>query len=134
MYRSIATAILFSGMVIAVAGCNGAAATATPAPGPASALPATPVSIVAKDVAFTPASLGAPAGSPLAVHFDNQDAGVPHNLVLFAGPNHDQKVQESEIKTGPSTEDFVIPGLLAGAYRFSCAVHPNMTLDLRIGG
>lgn len=132
MFRSIA-AILLTGTVIVIVGCNGASATATPAPGPASALPATPLSIVAKDVAFTPASLGAPAGSPLAVHFDNQDAGIPHNLVLFGGPNLDQKVYESEIETGVTSVDFEIPGLLPGAYKFACAVHPNMTIALTIG-
>lgn len=132
MYRSIA-AILLTGTAIVIVGCNSAAATATPAPGPASALPATPISIVAKDVAFTPASLGAPAGSPLSVHFDNQDAGIPHNLALFGGPSLDQKIYESEVKTGVEADDFVIPGLLPGAYKFSCTVHPNMTIELTIG-
>ena len=131
--RRAGAAILVAAVVMAIAGCAAAAATATPAPGPASGVPPTSMTITAKDFALTPSTLGAPAGSPLQVHFANQDAGVPHNLTLSGGPGFGAELFKSEIEAGVASDDFQIPGLVPGAYRFSCSVHPTMTADLTVG-
>ncbi len=90
------------------------------------------MTITAKDVAFEPTSFTAPAGRPLEITFHNQDAGVPHNLVLFAGPSLSDELVKSEVFTGVADQQVSIPGLVPGAYRFSCNVHPNMTADLTV--
>jgi plastocyanin len=92
------------------------------------------LAITAKDIAFTPASMSAPAGSPLEIRFDNQDAGVPHNLGLYGDAGFSTKLYESEIKTGPAVEQLSIQGLIPGTYQFRCSVHPNMTAELKVGG
>ncbi len=75
----------------------------------------------------------APAGSDLQVTFENHDDGVPHNVALYGDAGFSTKLFESEIKPGPATDRFTIPGLIAGNYQFMCTVHPNMTAMLTIG-
>jgi plastocyanin len=123
---------------LAVAACSGSAATATTpaasAPASVASSPPTNLTIVAKDVAFAPTELGVAAGSELDITFDNKDAGIPHNLALYAGPAFDIELFKSEIATGPVTEKLSIPGLVPGAYQFRCVVHPNMTIALAVSG
>ena len=38
------------------------------------------VQISAANVAFSTSTLTAPANAGFTIHFDNQDAGVPHNV------------------------------------------------------
>ena len=118
----------------AVGACSGAASSPPAASGGPSAAggPPQPLTITAKDVAFAPTSFTAPAGRPLEVTFHNEDAGVPHNLVLLAGPSLSDEIVKSEVFTGVADQQVSIPGLVAGAYRFSCNVHPNMTADLTV--
>lgn len=115
-----------------VVACGGASAT-TP-PSSAGAAPSTELTIVAEDIAFQPASIAAPSGSDLQVTLDNRDDGVPHNLRLLGGPDFGTVIVETEIVTGPVTQETTIPGLVPGAYRFMCVVHPNMTVDLTVEG
>jgi plastocyanin len=116
-----------------LAACGG---TSTTAPPSAPAVPAgssAALTITAKDIAYSPANLSAPAGSQLQIRFDNQDAGVPHNLGLYGDAGFSTKLYESAIKTGPAVEDITIPGLVPGTYQFRCSVHPNMTATLTVG-
>lgn len=118
---------------LVVSACGGATA-ASPAPVPAATGPAVALTITAKDIAYTEALFDAPAGRPLDVTFDNRDAGIPHNVVLKAGPAFATEIFKSDITTGVSTEQFAIPGLVPGVYQFMCAVHPNMVATLNVGG
>lgn len=119
----------------AVAACAETSASAPATVGSASAPagPATTLTITAKDIAYAPAQMSAPAGSPLQIRFDNQDAGVPHNLGLYGDAGFSTKLYESAIKSGPAVEDITIPGLVPGTYQFRCTVHPNMTATLTVG-
>ena len=79
--------------------------------------------LVAKDIAFSPTSIAAPADEAFQILLDNQES-VPHNVaikdasgaVLFKG----------EIVTSTQVTNN-IPPLAAGTYQFFCEVHPNMT-------
>ncbi len=55
-------------------------------------------------------------------------------MVLKAGPAFATELFKSEIITGVASEQFAIPGLVPGVYQFMCAVHPNMTATLNVGG
>jgi plastocyanin len=92
------------------------------------------LTVIALDIAFEPAALSAPAGVPLAITFDNQDAGIPHNVRLLGDAGFSTTLVESEIVTGPATQLVAIPGLVPGRYRFDCTIHPNMTAELTVGG
>jgi plastocyanin len=116
------------------AACGGAAATAPPAPSVAISGDPIPLTITAKDIELTPPTTNVPAGRVLQVTFENKDAGVPHDLVLKGGPGFTTELRKTEISTGPSTSTLDIPGLMPGAYQFTCNVHPNMTASLTVGG
>ena len=63
--RHVSAAVV---LVLAVAGC--------------AALPPAPVTVVAENIAFTPARIQLPAGQGFHITFENRDNGVPHGLSL----------------------------------------------------
>jgi cytochrome c oxidase subunit II len=108
-------------------------ANASPPP-PASAEPGgsgapppgggTVVNVTAKNVAFDPKELEAPADEPFTIHFDNQDQGTPHDVdILDQGG---QKVFDGKDFAGVATQDYQVPPLAAGTYKFECSIHPGI--------
>jgi mono/diheme cytochrome c family protein/plastocyanin len=96
------------------------------APPAASVDPNAPVvDIAALNIAFDPTTLTAPAATPFTLHFDNQDAGIQHNVEIKDSSS--TSVFKGEIFAGIATRDYAVPALPAGAYTFMCTVHPNMT-------
>jgi plastocyanin len=144
-------------LALAAAGCGGAAsATGSPAAAPVTASPettpaATPATVaatlipypgpsipagtltlqvVAKQLAFDVSSLSAPARTPFAIHFDNQDAGIGHNVAIRLGLEY---IFKPPVTEGVATVDyFIASGLPAGDYKFACTVHPDMIGKLTI--
>lgn len=134
-HRRIALPTAAVGWLVAaslVVACGGGSETAAPSSGGAAA--STEFTIVAENIEFQPASVSAPSGSDLHVTLDNRDDGVPHNLRLLGGPDFSATIVETEIVTGPVTQETTIPGLAPGPYRFMCVVHPTMTVDLTVEG
>lgn len=87
------------------------------------------VSLTAEGLKFAPGSLSLSAGAKIALSFDNKDAGVPHNFVLFAGPDANApQVFRGEVVTGPivTVYRFTAPDK-PGSYFFHCEIHPSMT-------
>lgn len=124
------TLILLIGVVgVAGAACGGAEPTPAVAPVDPQA-----IEIVAENIALLPAAISVASGTELHIRFDNRDSGVPHNIALMADAQFSTTLAETEIVIGPSIQDLVVPGLIPGAYRFTCVVHPNMITDLTVGG
>jgi plastocyanin len=123
--------LAIAGVIPVVAACATPAASESSSPA-AAAPEVAPVAmvLVAQDIAFSPAELHVLVGTPIALHFEHRDAGIPHGLVLQAPTNPPTPLFTAEVVTGPTTQDAVIPGLIAGAYRFTCQVHPNMSATL----
>ncbi|HZD79089.1 MAG TPA: cupredoxin domain-containing protein [Actinomycetota bacterium] len=94
--------------------------------------------LVAKDIAFDQTKLSAPAGKGFTIAFDNQDAGLQHNVQIFDNKDFSgDPVFDGELTTGPEQIDYEVPALDAGTYYFRCVVHPSqMTgeLDVVEGG
>jgi plastocyanin len=88
--------------------------------------PAT-ASISATALAFNTATLSFPADAPVALTFDNQDAGITHNVAIYQDQAYTQPKFNGEIVTGPTTVTYDVPPLAAGTYYFKCDVHPTMT-------
>jgi mono/diheme cytochrome c family protein/plastocyanin len=105
----------------------GASAGASASPGEAPS--GESVSIVASGIAFTTTSVTAPADAPFVIAFDNQDAGVPHNVAI--ADSSGAEVFKGDIFNGVETRDYQVPALAAGDYKFACSVHPNMTGTLK---
>jgi mono/diheme cytochrome c family protein/plastocyanin len=99
-------------------------ASAAPS-GDASAAPGTTISIVASGIAFTTTEVTVPADTAFVIAFDNQDAGIPHNVAIRDGGG--VEVFKGDIINGVAQIEYQVPALPAGKYTFICTVHPNMT-------
>ena len=87
----------------------------------------TSVTITAKNVAFVPTKVTIAAKTDVTVTFDNQDAGVPHNL-HFDTPD----VVKTDVKNGPDQETLKLNVDKPGKYTFMCDVHPTMAGTLTV--
>ena len=83
------------------------------------------MTITALNIAFTQASVNAPAGKAFTLLFDNQDASVQHDVYIKDASG--TQVFAGAIVTGPAQTTYNIPSLAAGSYTFFCSIHTNMT-------
>ena len=90
------------------------------------------VQVSASNVTFEQAQITAPAGAAFTIHFNNKDAGIPHNIEI-KDPSGTQ-VFKGDTVTGPAEVDYKVPALAAGSYTFICTIHSNMTGMLMVGG
>jgi cytochrome c oxidase subunit 2 len=95
------------------------------------------VQIVAKNIAFDVACIQLPTG-PTTIEFDNQDAGTPHNVDVYADADFTRHVagaaSASDVITGVAQTTYAITGLQAGTYYFRCDVHPQMKGTIEVKG
>jgi plastocyanin len=84
------------------------------------------VAVEALNVAFDTDTIELPADAPSTIAFDNQDAGVQHNISIYSNPELAELLFQGELITGVDSIDYAIPPLAAGDYYFQCDVHPNM--------
>jgi cytochrome c oxidase subunit 2 len=107
------------------------AAKASPPPTGSAPPPAATLNLAAKDIKFTATTLDAPAEKPFAVAFDNQDAGITHDVAIEDGTGA-LIFNGSDVK-GPGKATYDVPPLKAGTYKFICTFHPvQMTGDLTV--
>jgi cytochrome c oxidase subunit 2 len=86
----------------------------------------TPGRIVAKGTAFDKDCLAEPANQAFTLTFDNQDAGVPHNVVFFKGRDASAPVAfRGVLFPGPASQKYQVPALAPGRYFFHCDAHPT---------
>jgi plastocyanin len=88
--------------------------------------------IVAMGVKFDLAKLEVEANKTFKIIFDNQDAGIPHNVAIHEGTASavGKELWQGAIFPGVATQTYDVPALAAGNYSFICTVHPNMVGDL----
>jgi plastocyanin len=87
------------------------------------------VALTAEGLKFLETKLSFTAGAKIALKFDNKDAGTPHNVVLFDGPDANApQLFRGEVVTGPTvvTYTFTAPAK-PGDFFFHCEIHPTMT-------
>lgn len=107
------------------------ASSAPGEPGASQAPAGTVLKEAALNIAFVNGSLEAPADVPFQIEFDNQDAGIPHNIEIKDAGG--ATVFKGEIISGVAKVTYDIPALPPGTYPFICTVHPNMTGTLKVG-
>jgi plastocyanin len=89
------------------------------------------IQISAEGLKFSTDAVKAPADKQFKIAFDNKDAGIQHDIavldstgkILFNGGD----------VTGPKAETYDVNPLPAGAYKFICTFHTNMTGQLTVG-
>jgi plastocyanin len=111
--------------LVAVAAISAACSSAAAQPTPSGPVDPNGPTIVAKDMAFSPATVEVAAGKNVTIHFDNQDS-APHNVAIYKDASASEKISVGGIVTGTKA-DQVVPALAAGTYFFRCDVHTNMT-------
>lgn len=89
------------------------------------------VTVTAKGVQFLEKELTGPADTPFIIRFDNQDPGVPHDVVIRGDGGQD--LFKGEIFNGVEVRDYQVPAIPAGTYQFLCSVHPNMVGTITLG-
>lgn len=83
--------------------------------------------ISAQGLQFSASSLTLPAATSVTLTFDNQDAGIPHNVAIYSDSGYTKAVFTGDIVTGPVKAVYDVPALDAGTYYFRCDVHTTMT-------
>ena len=104
----------------------------SPAASPAASTTGNVVNQTALNLKFGTAVLQAPANQAFTIHFDNQEAGLPHDIQISDPAGN--VFFKGETVTGPKSIDYAVKALPAGSYPFSCSVHPAMTGTLTVGG
>jgi plastocyanin len=123
---------------VVVSGGGGGGGSPPPTSPPPTTPPPTPpaggggggtatASISASGLSFSTDSLSFPADTGVSFTFDNQDAGVLHNVDFFSDAAYTQSVFKGPDVTGPSTATFEVPPLSAATYYYRCDYHPTMT-------
>ncbi|MEX2406313.1 MAG: cupredoxin domain-containing protein, partial [Actinomycetota bacterium] len=84
------------------------------------------VTVTAQNIEFDTDTIELPADTENTITFDNQDAGVQHNIAIFTDDSLSESLFRGEVITGPDTIDYPIPPLEAGEYYFHCDIHPDM--------
>ena len=89
------------------------------------------------NIQYDRTELAAPAGTAFSLVFDNQDAGIPHNVEIFDNPDFTgAPLFAGDLVTGPAQASYTVPALPVGTYAFRCVVHPQMvgTIEAAEGG
>jgi plastocyanin len=93
--------------------------------GETSASPAVTVHVVALGLAFEPATLVLPSGTPVGITFENRDPGILHNIAIMTADG--TVVFRGETFAGIEARTYRVAALSAREFRFICDVHPTMT-------
>jgi mono/diheme cytochrome c family protein/plastocyanin len=81
------------------------------------------VTVTAQNLAFTTTEVSVPADTAFTLTFDNQDAGVPHDVQIKDSSG--AVVLKTDTFPGAAKRDFSVAALPAGSYPFLCTVHPT---------
>ncbi len=101
------------------------AAKAPASPGPSAAPGGPTLNVVARNIRFSTERLEVAAGSPFTIVFDNQDAGVVHNLAVYDAAGQLVDGSRTPFEPGPVEQTLSVPALPPGTYRFVCDAHPR---------
>jgi plastocyanin len=97
---------------------------AVPTPGAVAA--SANLKLVAQGTAWDTEKLLGIAGQELTLSYDNKDAGIAHNIHIFANKDASgDAVIQSEIAPGPETLTLKFGPLVAGDYYYQCDIHPG---------
>jgi plastocyanin len=114
---------------------SGPPPTSAPPPSSGSPPPAGPTTttVTASGIAFDTTTITLPANKATTLTFDNEDAGIPHNIAIFPDSSATNPLFTGDIVVGVKTVDYNISALKPGSYYFHCDVHPQMSGTVTVG-
>lgn len=101
--------------------------TMTAAPGGGEGGGGEGVTVAAQALEFDTDTIELPAETPTTITFDNQEAGIQHNIAIYGDDSLAEELFKGELVTGPTSVPYPVPPLPKGEYFFQCDVHPTMT-------
>ncbi|MBV9042350.1 MAG: cupredoxin domain-containing protein, partial [Acidimicrobiia bacterium] len=110
---------------------TGAPPTTKPAAAPGGG-GGTSANLDAKGISFVQTTLTLKANSPVVIHFNNQDAGIPHNVDITTDQGGSNTLYKQDPVSGPTTADYKFTTQGPGKLYFHCDVHPNMTGTINV--
>jgi plastocyanin len=84
------------------------------------------LTVIAKGIAFDTERIAVPAGQPVQLRLDNEDAGVLHNIAVYRDDRASDLVVRGKLFDGPRERDYRFEAMPAGTYYFQCDLHPAM--------
>jgi len=95
------------------------------------AVPEVPEISASNAISFETNLLVVPAGRPFELVFNNNDAGIPHNVEIAESSARQNLIFDGEVIDGTASITYQVPALTEGDYYFLCRIHPNMNGTLR---
>ena len=92
------------------------------------------LTVTAAALTFDTDEIDLPADQPTTLTFDNEDAGVPHNIAIYNDDSLSETLFQGEQFPGVDTRAYAIPALDPGTYYFHCDVHTTMNGTVVVGG
>ena len=89
--------------------------------------------IAATNIAFDTDTLTFPADTPSTLTFQNNDAGIQHNVAIYTDDSLSKALFQGEVITGVTSVVYQIPAMPEGTYYFHCDIHPNMHGTVTVG-
>lgn len=83
----------------------------------------TTVSLTANELSFSSDRILVPSDKGLTLVFDNQAAGVSHNVSIHTPDGNAEFT--GKVIAGPQKVNYQVPALKSGTYSFQCDVHPQ---------
>ncbi len=83
------------------------------------------VTVVAQNITFDTSTIHLEP-VPTTITFENRDAGVQHNIAIYADSSLSDELFNGDLVTGPDTAQYQVPALQPGEHYFQCNVHPTM--------
>jgi plastocyanin len=90
--------------------------------------------VTAQNISFDTDTIELPADTASTIAFVNKDAGVQHNISIYADDTATESLFKGEFVTGADQATYQVPPLPAGEYYFRCDVHPTMNGKVVVGG
>ncbi len=85
------------------------------------------ISLVVKNMSFSPTEIKVPAGANVTINFDNQDQFIPHNFAVYTDSSARTAIYQGKPMTGPAKVNYTFTApTKAGTYFFRCDVHPTI--------
>lgn len=118
--------VILIALIVGCASSTTPSPAPTPTPSPSTGGNAITITVTAAGMAFDTNSILVSAGAQVTITFDNNDAGIPHNIAFYTSAAATTIIYQGARTTGVSTVTYTFTApTTPGTYFFRCDVHPT---------